>query len=347
MGAGRLNLAVACLVLASCGPAPLAVDDVTFLVPLSRASAFLPASAVLPRARFDAVPPLTVVDEPEALYSALAVVGVRLDSCFREGAGAGLCQPQVRLVLQPVMWGAAGLTTRDAAVHLFFKTSPAEVLQAARSLQRARIAAKQGESEQVRVHPGFASSAFETSAREALMPLLTADRLVRVTSMQVHASNQAWIFSGTNLDGATATPISIATTAGAMEQHVTSTGGTSAPEVTLDPATAVEGALTTVIHQGGLAAATTAQLEAAAQAVTRLEDPTVHNPGTIDCATCHVAALTRQALSTRGVGTSANGPYADTRALRALGYFFEAPAISPRVQNESIAVRNRFNTLEK
>ncbi|HEY1088165.1 MAG TPA: hypothetical protein VGE37_10740, partial [Archangium sp.] len=131
--------------LLGCAPPAVVEQDVSFLVPLDQARGFLAASAsggdgaaLLDRALFDRLHPLTVTDEPDALYAALSTVAVRFDACFTEGRGEPPCRPQVRLVLQPVFDSADGVTTRDAAVHLFFSVTTEELDAAVRALSSER-----------------------------------------------------------------------------------------------------------------------------------------------------------------------------------------------------------------
>ncbi len=336
--------------LAACGSPPRVVlQDVAFLVPLADARAFITAREVVPRALFERLQPLTVSDEPDDLYGSLAVVGLRLDTCFQEGAPPSPCQAQLRLVLQPIFDDPqAGLTTRDAAVHVFFNASPAEVVTAAKALLAARVERKLNvEDALTGPHPGFADAAWTQQAKAAVLPLMNGERLVRMTSMGVHASGQAWVFSGIDLADGVPSDIKVPTLAATTEAHVTSTGGTLAVEVTIDPGSAVEPALAPVLAKGGLSQASQAQLAAAVTSVARLEDPAIHNPGTVDCATCHVAALSRVALESTGLTFqspfTASAAFADTRNLRAFGYFFAQPALSPRLLREAALVRDDFN----
>lgn len=340
-------LAAALLVaLTACGPTPqLANHDVAFVVPLARAGAFLPASDVLPRSLFDRFHhPLTVVDEPDALYAALSTVSVRLDACFKEGGSSGTCQPQVRLVLQPVMTFDSGLTTRDAAAHVFYAASEREVLDAVSALAALRSEREIQLPAAMDVpHPGFSDAEWTRRAKAILTPLLGASRIVRATQMGVHASNQAWIFSGLDLSSGVPADIRIPTLADVTDGHVTSTGETERTEITLDPVPTVERALSQWVAPGGAQAATEDDTRAAAASALRLEDPTAHDSGTVDCATCHIAASSRHALAAAGAviqsPVSVPGIFGDTRNLRAFGYFFDAPAVSPRVLREITAVR--------
>lgn len=340
------------LSVSACGVPALVDQDVSFLVPLDQARAFFPAARAMPRSLFDRLQhPLTVVDEPDALYGALSTVAVRLDACFREGTDASVaCRPQVRLVLQPVFDSAEGVTTRDAAVHLFFSVTEQEVVGAVKALAalRTKRGVKVHEGLEA-AHPGFGDAAWVSGVRDVLAPLLTSERLVRATEMSVHASNQAWIFSGVEVSGDAVTDIVIPTLSPERDDHVTSTGGRDAITLTLGPAPVAEPALVTVLEAEVRAAASASQLSEAVAALTRIEDPASHNPGTIDCASCHVVATARKFLlrdapgAATDIGFVPSDAYADSRALRAFGYFFTAPAISPRVQRETRVVRADFS----
>lgn len=352
-----LPLLLPLLALIGCAPPALVDQDVSLLVPLAAARSFLPASgavgdgaALVSRELFDRLPPMTVVDEPDALYAALSTVGVRFDACFTEGRGQQTCRPQVRLVLQPVFDSADGATTRDTAIHLFFSVDEAQLKRAVRelSLLRTKTGVVVGEG-LTGSHPGFEQAAWVDGAKAILVPLLRAERVVRVTSMDVHASNQAWIFSGFEVSGGTFTPIVVPTLSPAVDAHVTSTGGRDSIAITLDPLPVAEPTLPTVLQASARMQASGEDLAAAVAGLLRLEDPTAHNPGTVDCASCHVAATARWHLVNQAPSVSADSPiavsevYADSRAMRAFGYFFQAPALSPRVQRETAAVRADFS----
>lgn len=334
--------------LAGCGPAASpAIQDTAFLVPLSQARSFLSGREVLPRPLFDRGHALTVTDEPDALYEALGAVAVRLDPCFREGKAAD-CQPQLRLVLQPVFDEGGTQLTRDAAVHLFFRGTREEVYSAMKALAVARgDRGMDGSALPVNPHPGFGDLTFRALAKTALRPFLSHQRLVRVTTMGVHASHEAWMFSALDLTSGSPVESPLPTLAPAHEQHVTSTGKLLSLEVTLDPPTASETALAPVIAPGGLEAAGPEVRGAAAEALQRIEDPAGHDSGTTDCASCHIAALSRAKLERAGVafpqGSLLAPVYQDTRNLRAFGYLFSEPAVSPRLLREAERVLDEVN----
>lgn len=331
--------------LVGCGPPALVEADVSFLVPLTRARALRPSHQLLPRALFDSLGALTVVDEPDALYAALGIVGVRLDACFQEGSPPSPCAAQVRLVLQPVFEGPNGLTTRDAALHLFYPATAQALTDAVAELARARERAKVPAGDDSGVHPALESAEVRRAFAERVAPLLDPAKLTRVTSMSVHASNEAWVFSGLTLAGGKAAPLALPTLPpDDPHQHITSLKTELA--VTIDPASSVEPSMGVVIAPDALPRSTTQQLEAAAAAIARLEDPAAHNPGTVDCGACHLAAVAQRVLTKQGTRVETPAPasdvFDDPRNLRAFGYFFERPAFSPRARRETRAVLADF-----
>jgi hypothetical protein len=86
-------------------------------------------------------------------------------------------------------------------------------------------------------------------------------------------------------------------------------------------------------------------------ALTRVENPMLESPDTVDCAVCHMANRLRGHLqSTYSLSSGLNytasaeatrligGAERDNNNLRAFGYFDAQPAISQRTANETIKV---------
>lgn len=321
----------------------LAPADVSFLLPISGAAALSATTegghgVLLPRAVVDLAEALTRVDEPDDLYTALRVVGVRLDPCFVEGRGGEPCASQVRLVLQPVFADGAGAVARDAALHAFYAVPPAELAALAAALRDARLAIE-GDAA-----PGIVA---DPAAAVALVRAqVGAARLTRMTFMAVHASDEAWTFGGFDLaaDGSAA-PMAIPGV-DEPEQHLTSTGGTEALDETILPSPTIETALPPF-----LAALTRADMDAegstaALDGLRRLMSPVAHNPGTVDCATCHVATGALRYATRADAPDEVPAAYDDTRNQRMFGWFGSTPSVSPRVLAETQAVLEAMKTLE-
>ncbi|MDX2010821.1 MAG: hypothetical protein SFW67_11540 [Myxococcaceae bacterium] len=125
-----------------------------------------------------------------------------------------------------------------------------------------------------------------------------------------------------------------------LEHHVTSTGGTSRLEATLIPASMMERSFSSATSGKG-------PVDDARPSLDRLESPEVHNPGTVDCGGCHLASTARWHWSSTEARAGLDPSYADTRNLRALGYFFDQPAISPRTRLETAASLRAFERLQR
>lgn len=305
--------------------------DVSFLVPLRSVADFGAATqgghgTLLPQSQFDLLEPLTPTDKPEDLYANLDVVGVRLDPCFFEGSGEPTCSPQVRLVLQPVIDETSGPIARDATVHLFYAVPLAEVRELASQLVEVRLAA--GGTGALGPHVDPVSAAAE------VLPYVGADRLIRATFVAVHASNQAWTFGGFDFVGDEAVEM-LPPGVDEHEQHLTSTGGTTTLDATILPAPVIEPAIADYMEEFLRDAISDDAEQAAFEALERLLDPASHNPGTVDCASCHMATPAMHfAADERGL-TPLPEAYANSQNQRMFGYFDTAPSVSPRVAAET------------
>ena len=351
-------------------PVPrIEMTDVSLVWPLADGDeSFLHASddgahgIILPRDVFDAIPALTRTDEPDAIYEGLQVVGARLDPCFQEGKDDPPCRTNLRLVLQPVLPSLddeAETVARDASVHAFFEADDeSEITGAVAALARLRADAGHDGAGPLGVHPLLSSSDGRTAVADVLAPLLGEARLARITSMGVHAGDAAWTFSGFDVEEGERQAIVIPETGGVTEQHALSDGGDGAIHASVQPELAAADDITLLLDDAAAAAATLQERQAAFDAAARIENPTLHNPGTIDCVSCHLAAVARTAALAReslaaspDVFTSerhdlsTTPSFQNTQVVRAFGYRFSALALSPRVVHESAAVADRVDAL--
>ncbi|MBM4281598.1 MAG: hypothetical protein FJ137_12840 [Deltaproteobacteria bacterium] len=326
------------------------------------------AGRLVPRAVFDALPALTVTDEPDDLYDHLIVTGARLDPCFQEGPNDGAseppCKANVRLVLQPIRPAlddedapAGTLVARDAALHAFYDAADAaEVVAAVAALARARVEAGHDDDGPLDVNPLLRDAAGRARVVDVLLPLLGANRLSRVTATGVHAGNTAWTFAGVDVVDGDPVPMAIPRTGGAFEQHLISDAQQGAIRAIVQPAPPAaddgnDDDFAVLLDDAAADAATLQVRQAAFDAAARIENPGLHNPGTVDCATCHVAAAARAvALARESLAASpdaytstthdltASSAFGDSRVIRAFGYRFSTLALSPRVVHESAVV---------
>lgn len=322
---------------------PVSRADVTVLLPLTS-----PLSAttegrhgiLVPRAHFDAITrhePLTRTDEPDALYDNLRVLAVRLDPCFVEARQVNDCPSQVRLVLQPTFAN----TTRDAAIHAFYSVPRKELRALAQDLLALR-GDQPGDTISVHASPSAAAA--------LVLEHIGQDRLTRITHMSVHASNEAWVFAGFDIDPDTGRRTDLLVPGGVetpahdfrFEQHLTSTGTDGELAATLIPDPVIEPDIAGYLDERRRGSLTAESRAAALAAFDRLLAPAHHDPGTVDCASCHVASAASH-FAARTADTPPS-PYDDTKNQRMLGYYFDTPTVSPRVIAETDLVVDALNT---
>lgn len=309
---------------------------------------------LLPRHVFDQIPELTRTDEPDDLYANLLVVGARLDPCFHEGAGEPVCQPNLRLVLQPIVRGDRGFEARDASVHLFFSAkNEGEILETIEALARARVELSDEPPGPLRVHPLLRDGEGRARVAALLRPLLGADRLARVTAIDVHGGDAAWTFSGFDWVEGAAVPIVIPATGGADTQHFLSLYEDRL-EGAIEPANRSVDTFSLLVEAPSNPPPGMDELQAAFDAAARVENPAMHNPGTVDCVSCHIAPIARasalrlnpltaspDAFTSDHHDLTPTSNFANPRLVRAFGYRFGELVISPRVIHESAAVADR------
>ena len=313
--------------------------DVSFLIPLGRMEDLRAATVggfgpLLPRDYFDRLEPLTRIDEPDVLYDRLDVVGVRLDPCFIEGLTAEKCESQIRLVLQPVIGDPTSVSARDAAVHAFYSVPINEIETLSQKLAALRV--EEATVLEAGVHP------MPERATELLLPSLGAQRLIRLAFVSVHASEQAWIFGGFNIVDGMLTELELI---GMPEhkQHLTSVGGTEALDATILPPAVIEVEANHYMENIKRNEMTDTEVESAKRGLIRLLDPRVHDTGTVDCATCHMATASLY-YANGDSHAQVPGVYANTQNQRMFGFFGRKESISPRVHIETSFVLEYFET---
>ena len=115
----------------------------------------------------------------------------------------------------------------------------------------------------------------------------------------MHADNAAWTFGGIDLAAGEPTDVVIPNTGGEVEQHALSDGGTGPIHATVQPALSGPDNIALLLSDAAAAAATRAERQAAFDAAARIENPTLNNPGTVDCVSCHLTAVARVAALNR------------------------------------------------
>lgn len=344
---------------AAAAPA-LGLNDVSVLLPLPKtidAPGYLGAAdagargVLLPQAVFDAVPTFPVTPSQGLIYDRMRVLAVRFDGC---GGGVDQCEPEIRLVMQPVNNSKA----RDSALHLFYRLTSQEMSAVVTELRALRALAPEVTTEgPLDVHPALVAQGVEgpygVALRELLLAYAGEDNLVRATFfLRAPPTNEVWFFGGFDRDGATLTPIDVVGV-GTDPQRVilTKTDTTYAYDLTPLGTTPEDGSALT--SSAAADAASEADRAAAFGSFLRIQNPSTYVPDQLPCAGCHLASyVTADATrrfnldpgsfedtftSTRDLsmrGGSASNP----SSLRAFGWFGDEPMIAQRTINDSAKI---------
>lgn len=328
---------------------------------------------LLPRKHIEALPQLTPDLQHHLIYDQLRVVGVRIDPCFPEGdpARPKVCHPQIRMVWQPMEERRLGhgeyeLHPSDAAIHTFYELSATRFESFARGLQELKKkhrVATQGLP--LTVHAKLReqgnSGEFGREFRAWILRFAGEENLTRITFMTVIGGGTQWHFGGFDVRGGDLHGIDIprihtrTQSFSNMSFHKDRFMGGLHPEPN-DPDHFNE----LMKHaESYLRNQPDSELRRAAQAIHRIENPSIHSPETMDCVSCHVAQPARLFLQAKrpdlqldrhsmrfrsllnldAVGAK-NGM---TDRIRAFGYFDRDPAVSHRAIHESAAVAERMN----
>ncbi|NUO54465.1 MAG: hypothetical protein HOV80_36945 [Polyangiaceae bacterium] len=340
------------------------MTDLSILFPLPETSAELggliaasdqgASGVVLPTAVFDQMPQLSFSfnDKPSE-YAGLRAVSARLDPCFDI---AGQCNPQLRLVFQPIAQGDGEPVAADAAVHVFYSLSDAEFTGLLGAMTRAQSA--EDASGPLTVHPAMAREGLAgpaaQSIKEAMLVFAGEERLVRATFMQLGGQGNVWEFGGFEIAAGTLTPLAIAGGAEVSQRFENNAFhdlpnfyGAVVPVIPPDDFS--------VFYESDTAGTMTDDdLRDAYTSALRTENPTLHSADSVACVQCHTANaaidwadrstdLELEAISARFTSdhdlTQPSTIFADrTMTVRAFGYQDRVVAVSRRTIFETATV---------
>jgi hypothetical protein len=305
------------------------------------------------------------LDRDEVYTSFLRVVAIRFDPCFTEGVGPVSCRRQVRIVWQPLIEQNGAITSVDASLHTFYEFSQADwdqlIVQYRDILLANPIPAKTA----LQVNPRIKAQGFDGAFYKALRKLVLTNcgskNLVRATVMTREASVNEWQFMGFENVGGRLLPIKIAGI-GTEVQRVKTIAPRGSPEIfelraTVTPNVfSASEAMIYADSSKALQTQTEAELVKFAEVQLQIENPGRGNPGTIDCASCHLGSpagkfarttfpnwdwkslLTQSGWSSNRDISNPTASFLKPRRMRALGYFFSDPLFSQRTINESAVV---------
>jgi hypothetical protein len=299
-------------------------------------------------------------DVPDGFgYPSAMVTSLRYDHCPRTP-----CEPELRLVAQPVIvTGAQVQMLDDAAVHLFYRVDGPTVEAALAALRDRSPVSTAG---RLRVHPALGrddAAAFVTALHALVVDNCREDTLYRITASSFAFDN--WEFAKFTfghdavtrewLDHLKSPSTSQAWLRQASQDDTSDPSGAIAPRPTAGFEYLLARASYTNLDPD--------RAKAAADTIARIEDPTATKIEDVDCVSCHVATQTRYFARRNGVTFESTfdahgydvslepAPEMDGNlsATIAFGWHHTKseqvfPSISQRVVNETALVAHALST---
>ncbi len=358
--------------------ATFGMNDVSMLLPLPSpqgiAGMLSPVDGgakgqLLPKDIYLRFPALDNRFDAQTLYdNNFKVIGIRIDPCFAEGTST-VCRKQIRLVWQPLAAFKDGTITLDAAVHSFYEFSDAE--WAILLKKWARIS-KGNMTEGLLINPTLKQEGYAGPTWIALKKIVLEScgdkNLVRVTGMRLSAMRM-WTFMGFDRINRQWTAMTIPRTSSTQESFVLVPEGLfdlNAFQGTLSPTPQGEELLLGLVTESRDFRLKRSESDAKTLMthMIQFENPTMHNPGTVDCVSCHMAQVVRIwgehnysswnwktefesnrfSLKDENLENNSVNPF-NTNRVRAFGYFDADPILSQRVINETGLVVERLKAM--
>ncbi len=339
---------------------PLGLNDVSVLLPIPASPAAPGAlgpsdegakGPLLTRATYDEIPKFGVTPAQGLDFARMRVVAIRFDGCF---PGPNGCDPQVRLVFQPITDKG---TTLDSALHLFYRLKPEDLAPIVAELRRLRTLAPELKDAPLDVHAGLAAQGLDGPYGRALRALVLRyagdQTFIRMTFfLRAPPREEEWFFGGFDrIDGKLAKLDIVGV--GKANQRVNRPLVADGYLFTLTPSPRVPEDIDALLSSDKAKAATPEARLAALGALARIENPANYGPDQLSCAGCHLAThlgeatrkahgldVTKQPDAFKSARDLSRVTESGTEpsSLRAFGYFDGRPMISNRVIYESAAV---------
>lgn len=327
--------------------------------------------ALLPISSIKQIPRLVSQFQNSVLYPNIKVLGMRIDPCFHEGISPIKCRPQVRLIWQPLRLVENVTSTFDASLHSFYELTDLEIqnlLNELSDLKKTKPA--QNSFLPLGINPYIKqeglNGSYDAALRAIVLKYLGERNLSRVTFMQLFMNEKVWFFGGFDFDQGIPKPINIARI-NTTVQGFSNTVSLDRPfwflgGINPEPSESEDNLKILIADSRAIyPQQDEAAIKAAVRAAAKFENPDFHNPGTLDCASCHVAQPARAwamrqypwfeldliynqdaFVSNRDLrNLSPMQPH--TNIVRAFGYFMNRPFVAQRTINETAAVIKYIN----
>lgn len=355
----------------------LEMNDLSILLPLpqsqsDKAELLQPSTLglggeLLAKEIYAKVPSLVFGENRGTRAKNVFALGIRIDPCFQEGQAPQGCLKQIRIVWQPV---TESLSTIDAAYHTFYQLTDQQFSSLVKELTALAQQRTNQAGEALYVHPTIAEQGlagpYWNKLRNLVLRYAGAENLTRLTVMTVSRTNvrtgKAWTFEGINIKK---TGRNFNTER--IQMHKSddffqgfTLRGSSLEKFNYRFVPAFSGANIVKSFLANSDAfkrnADTVKMVKLAREVVVLANPTLNNPGTADCMSCHFAksieddltkhdrllmqdpALKEQTYASTYNLTNRTPVTVTANNLRAFGYFQSQPILSQRVINETAAI---------
>ncbi len=319
--------------------------------------------------------PVPIGTDVQMDYRNFRVVAFRIDPCFAHIGpidDPSSCDNQLRVIYQSVSFSGGSSSAVDGAVHAFYRLTRDELVGIVKDLIALRVAENQGSIDlgQLAVHPILVKQGLSGDMAAGLKKIILAhagvDNLFRFTTFTSANLQTVWHFQGFDIANGKPTDMVIptlpaeTTSVSFFAGFARTLGGGFTPETTSKDDMAL------LANLDKAKAATAADRQAAFDAALRIENPDMHSPNTIDCASCHLAQPARELTGTNEFKLSAEGnanlfkadskiPKADLVPstsvenqsginVHSFSYKFDKPMINDRVLHETAAVVSYLNT---
>jgi hypothetical protein len=150
---------------------------------------------LLPKAVYDEIPDFPVEPAHGVDYDEMRVVSIRFDGCHPRPDG---CEAQIRLVMQPI---SPSGSSRDSALHLFYRLDDAELSGLMDELRRLRELAPEVAAGPLEVHPALiaqgVTGAYGTALNEVVLRFAGEQNLIRMTFfLRAPPIQEVWFLGG-------------------------------------------------------------------------------------------------------------------------------------------------------
>lgn len=364
----------------SCADSRWDLNDVTVIMPLPKA-ATLPlylrapsssenGSSLIPHSVFTQavrlIAPAVKQTRINEHYDSLTALAFRIDPCFKN-LPAEPCKKELRVVWQPVLNGVA----LDAAAHTFYEPTDSEfrVLTAEfRELKDSTTASDHPMP--LQIHPGIAKLGLQNPAVQNFLRKMKSrmsfPRLRKITFLVLNAPGNNWSFLSYRVsEDGELHQNSIAITGQSFESFQNQAG----PREYLSTDVAVgeskpgtDQILSLIRNSRNPDLKERPKLIQIYQSTLRLQNPATHQPGTMDCLSCHgsqsarfwagnqMSAAERQQVASDAYPKTGGFDWRNispdqqnTIVFRMVGYFGKTLALNSRVIFESAEVAKRLN----